>query len=290
MRVGFIGLGTMGNPMARNVVNGGYDLIVYNRTASKTAPFRHMGVPTASSPADLARQSDALIFMVTGPTDLLDLLQRPQGILEGLNPGTVVINMSTVSLDATRRAAALVEAAGGRFLDAPVSGSKVPAEQATLVILVGGDPALIDQMEPLLLTMGKKVVRCGAVPAGTAMKLMINLLLGTMMVDLAEALVFGSRLGLDMEAMLETIASGAMAAPLFALKGKAIAQGDYTKHFPVDLVFKDLNLVLTEAGSLGCPLPATAACREAYNAARAMGWGDEDMAAVFKVLDRLAGR
>jgi 3-hydroxyisobutyrate dehydrogenase-like beta-hydroxyacid dehydrogenase len=289
MRVGFIGLGTMGSPMAQNIRKAGHELVVYNRTESKAEPFRRVGVPAAHTPAELARQSDVVIIMVTGPKELLGVLQDQQGLLEGLKPGTVVINMSTVSLEATKRADDLVRSAGGRFLDAPVSGSKVPAEQGTLVVLAGGPSDLVQEMEPLLLTMGKKVVRCGEVPGGTAMKLMINLLLGTMMVDLAEALVFGSRLGLETDAMLETIASGAMAAPLFALKGDTITRGDYTKHFPVDLVFKDLNLVLAEAGSLGCPLPATAACREVYSAARAMGWGDEDMAAVYKVLQRLAG-
>ncbi len=286
--VGFIGLGTMGAPMAWNVYRKGYSLGVYNRDRRKTEPFRAEGCRVYETPAEAAAASDVVVIMVTGPEALLEIVSGKHGVREGLQGGRAVINMSTVSEDATREAARAVTSAGGSFLDAPVSGSRKPAEEGSLVVLAGGDPALIDRMEPLLLTMGKKVIRCGGVGRGTQMKLMINLLLADMMAAFSEAVVFGDRCGLSMEAMLDTVASGAMAAPMFALKGKAVAQGDFSKHFPVDLVFKDLNLVLEAAGRTGVPVPLTAAARELFSAARAQGWGDEDMAAVVKVLRRLA--
>jgi len=288
MTVGFIGLGTMGAPMAWNVYRKGYPLGVYNRDRRKTEPFRAEGCRVYETPAEAAAASDVVVIMVTGPEALLEIVSGKHGVMEGIQRGRVVINMSTVSEDATQETAHAVTSAGGLFLDAAVSGSRKPAEEGSLVVLAGGDPALIDRMEPLLLTMGKKVIRCGGVGKGTQMKLMINLLLADMMAAFSEALVFGDRCGLSMEAMLDTVASGAMAAPMFALKGKAVAQGDFSKHFPVNLVFKDLNLVLEAAGRTGVPLPLTAAARELFSAARAQGWGDEDMAAVVKVLRRLA--
>ncbi len=287
--IGFIGLGTMGSAMAANIAKAGYGLSVWNRSAAKAEPFRQQGIAVCATPAELAAGCDSVIIMVFGPEALRDVLQGPGGLCEGLKPGSTVINMSTVSREATMAAAAAVAACGASFIDAPVAGSKKPAQDGTLTILAGGDPVAIDRATDLLKTMGKAVINCGPVGQGTAMKLFINLFLGTLMQALAEGLCVGRKLGLEVPDMLTTIENSAVACTMFRVKGDAIARGDFSKNFSVDLIFKDLSLLLSEAGAIGVPLPMTAASREAFSAARAMGLGDEDMAAVVKVLENVIG-
>lgn len=283
-RVGFVGLGAMGTPMAWNIHGRGYELSVYNRTASRAAPFRERGVTVADSPADLARHADIIVIMVTGPGDLLDVLEGESGALAGLGKGMTVINMSTVSREATQRAADLVRETGAGFVDAPVSGTVKPAENAQLVILAGGRDQDIDLVEPLLLSMGKQVVRCGDIGQGTDMKLVINLMLGGMVALLAEGMAMSETLGLSGERVLQALDNGALAAPVYQVKGQAMREGRFEKQFPVDLVFKDLNLVLDAAGRHGQPLHATSAVRELYSAARGAGLGDQDLAAVHEMV------
>ncbi|MBD3217787.1 MAG: NAD-binding protein [candidate division Zixibacteria bacterium] len=284
-KIGLIGLGTMGAPMAGNIKNAGFDLGVYNRTESRAESFRDEGATVYYAPWELAEDCDVIIIMVTGPSDLLEVVGS---IADVLKSGKTVINMTTVSEQATLQAAQTVDSQGADFLDAPVSGSKKPAEDGTLVILAGGKEKLIDETEPLLLSMGKKVVRCGEIGAGTKMKLMINMLLANMMGAYAEALTFGRKLGLDFESVNETISSGALGCPLFAIKGNSIARDDYSKNFSIDLIFKDINLALEAGGISGIALPVTSAVREMFSGAEGMGLGDEDMAAVAKYYQKTA--
>ena len=288
-KVGFIGLGTMGKPMAFNIQKADYPLGVYNRSPDKMAPFQEQGITTYESARDLARESEAVIIMVTDPEALLAVLQGEQGVLAGLKQGTAVINMSTVSAEATLAAARLVTEGGGKYIDAPVSGTKKPAEDGTLVILAGGRQEEVEAVKPLLLSMGKAVVHCGEIGMGTHMKLTINLLLGDMMQCLAETLVFGAKLGLSSEKIFETINAGPLAAPFYNIKGQAIRTNEFSKKFSIDLIHKDLTLILEAAGKAGVMLPATAAAREVASGARGMGLGDEDMAAIVKVLEKTAG-
>ena len=216
-KIGFIGLGTMGLPMAQNIHKAGYALGVYNRTESRAELFREKGATVFHTPWEVAENSDIIIIMVTGPDDLLEIISS---IKEVLSAGKIIINMSTVSYEATREAASLAKSKWCQFLDAPVSGSKGPAENAGLVILAGGEENLVVECSPLLLTMGNKVIHCGEIGAGTMMKLMINMLLGNMMSAFAEALTFGRKVGLKADDILETIESGALNCPLFKLKAK----------------------------------------------------------------------
>jgi 3-hydroxyisobutyrate dehydrogenase-like beta-hydroxyacid dehydrogenase len=288
-KVGFIGLGTMGKPMALNVHGAGFALGVYNRSPEKTELFKKKSIPVFASPRELTQESEAVIIMVTGPADLLGVLQGEEGVLAGLTAGQTIINMSTVSPVAADEAAAMVAAAGGTFIDAPVSGTKKPAEDCTLVILAGGDRELLERYQSLLLTMGKKVVYCGEAGMGTRMKLTINLFLGGMMQCLAEALVLGGKLGLASETIFEALEDGPLAAPFYRLKGQMIRAGSFDKQFSVDLLHKDLSIILEAAGSAGVMLPGTAAVRETTSGAKGMGLGGEDMAAVIKVLAKSAG-
>ncbi len=284
-KIGVIGLGTMGAAMARNINRAGFGLGVYNRTESRAEAFRDEGAAVFYAPWELAEDCDVVIIMVTGPEALLEMTGAIQEVLQ---QGKTVINMSTVSIDATMQAAEMVRARGAQFVDAPVSGSKKPAEDGTLVVLAGGDSRLLDELQPLFASMGKEIVRCGEVGYGTRMKLVINMLLGSMMASFAEALAFGRRMGLEFETILQTITAGALGSPLFKIKGQAISEGNYTKNFPVDLIFKDLNLVLHEAGKIGTPLPLASATREAYSGTVGLGLGSEDMAALVKYYEKIA--
>ena len=287
-RVGFIGLGTMGKPMAMNIQKAGYSLHVYNRSREKTKPFQDLDVPVHETPKKLAENSEVIIVMVTGPEAVKKVVLAENGIVEGLQPGTIVMNMSTVSHQTTMGAADIIESAEGKFLDVPVSGTKKPAEDGTLVILAGGEEQLIQEVTPLLNTMGKQIIHCGDVGQATNMKLMINLLLGSMMQGFSEALTFGGKVGLDFDKMMDTIDAGGLSSLFYNAKGNLIKEGDYTKNFAAELLHKDLSLVLEEAGEHGVSLPQTAAAREVLNSAKAFGFGDEDMAAVYKTMKKLA--
>ncbi|MEJ2360439.1 MAG: NAD(P)-dependent oxidoreductase [Gammaproteobacteria bacterium] len=290
--VGFIGLGAMGAGMARNVSKGGFTLSVFNRTQSRSKAFAEQGVRVYDSPANLVNDNDAVIIMVTDPDALDAVLAGEHGVLAGLQNKqagtTLVINMSTVSPAATLRAAEQVTAAGGRFVDAPVSGTVKPAEDGTLIILAAGEDGDLDQATPLLNTMGKAVVRCGACGQATRMKLVLNLILAGMMQSLAEGLSLAASQNIDGDAVLAALSGGPLGAGLYQMKGGMMLSDNFTKQFPVDLMFKDLNLVLNAAGQANLPLPMTAAIRETFSAARGLGYGDEDMAAVIKVIRHLS--
>jgi 3-hydroxyisobutyrate dehydrogenase-like beta-hydroxyacid dehydrogenase len=286
--VGFAGLGVMGRPMAENILKAGFKLNVYNRTCARTEDLTRQGATAFKTPCELAQNSDIVIVMVTGAPELEEVISRDDGIASGLSDGKTVINMSTVSPEATRIAAEMVESRQANFIDAPVSGSKVPAEQGTLVVLAGGDSELIDDHQELLLCMGKKVIRCGDIGSGTDMKLLVNMLLGNMMASFCESIVFGQKHGLDYDTLLETISAGALNSPLYSLKGEKIKAGDFEKHFSIDLLFKDLNLALTESDRQGIPLGVTSACREVFSGAVGMDLGDQDMCALIKFYRRLA--
>lgn len=285
--VGFIGLGAMGAAMARNIQKS-YTLGVYNRSVMRSQPFMEEGVTVYSSPADAAFLNDVVIIMVTDPPALAEVVEGENGIVAGLHKKTkgttLIINMSTVSPEAILKAAAEIQAAGGRFVDAPVSGTVKPAQDGTLIILAGGNDADIDAAEPVLKTMGKAIVRCGAIGQATRMKLVLNLMLAGMMQCLAEGLSLAETQNLDGSAVLAAIGGGPLGAGLYQMKGGMMLNDDFGKQFPVDLMFKDLNLVLDTAGNSRLPLPMTAAVRETFSAARGLGYGNEDMAAVIKVL------
>lgn len=287
--VGFIGLGSMGAPMAWNVSDAGFDLRVYNRTDERTKPFREEGIDVSPSPAAVAERANVVVTMVTNDDALCDVLGGDDGVADGLSSETTVINTSTVSSEATESAAETVHEAGGRFVDSPVSGTIGPAEQGTLTILAAGEAEVVEDVRPVLEAMGDPVVDCGGVGQGTAMKHAINLLLGGMMQGFAEMLVLGKKRGLDVETMLSVVESGGMDAPLFDAKGEKIRSGSFDPDFPVDLLFKDLNLALSEGGDVGVPLPSTAATREAASATRALGHGEEDMAALIRYLETVGG-
>ena len=289
-KVGFMGLGIMGAPMAANILKAGYPLTVYNRTAAKAESLAKLGAKVAPTPKALAQESDRIIAMVTGPEALYELLFGPEGAAAAFGPEQVFINMSSVSPSFTLELGKQLAPTAIRFVDAPVSGTKKPAEDAQLVILAGGNRQRVQELEPLFLTMGKKVIYCGGVGRGSMMKMFINLLLGLMMEGFAEALNFGLLGGLDLEAMLEVVASGAMNAPMFQVKAPNIRDQQYPPAFPLKHLCKDAKFVVDTAYELGAPVPAGQTLLHLYRLGVARGWGDEDISAIMRVMEYLNGK
>jgi 3-hydroxyisobutyrate dehydrogenase-like beta-hydroxyacid dehydrogenase len=289
-KVGFMGLGIMGAPMAANILKAGYPLTVYNRTAAKAEPLAKLGANVAPTPKALAQESDLIIAMVTGPEALYDLLFGPEGAAAAFGPEQVFINMSSVSPSFTLELAKQLAPTAIRFVDAPVSGTKKPAVDAQLEILAGGNRQRVQELEPLFLTMGKKVIYCGRTGQGSMMKMFINLLLGLMMEGFAEALNFGRLGGLDLEAMLEVVASGAMNAPMFQVKAPNIRDKNYPPAFPLKHLCKDAKFILDTAYELGAPVPAGQMLLHLYRLGVARGWGDEDISAIMRVMEYLGGK
>ncbi len=279
-RIGFIGLGTMGFNMAKRILSSGYPLIVFNRTPSRAQPLVAMGVPLAETPLELARVSDIVITMISDDAALDDVVFKENGILPEIREGKVFINMSTVSLDIVTKINNLVTKQHGVFIDAPVSGSKTPAEQGTLLILFGGEKEQVDRYSPLLLTMGKKILYAGKAGMGTRLKLTANLLLGDMMGALSETFNFGVANGIAPELIFDMIGSSTLSSPLYTLKSQNILKHDFTPAFPLKHQYKDLNLISELADKLHIELPLTKAADAVFATAVAEGKGDMDMSAV----------
>jgi len=285
MKVGFIGLGIMGQPMAKNVVKKGYSLSVFNRTAEKALPLKEAGAVVASSPKEAAKGADVVILMLTGPDAVDQVLDGPQGVLAGLDAGKTVINMSTVPPSYSRQLSERLKSRSIAAIDAPVYGSKKPAEDGALVILAGGSQAKVKEMEPLLLSMGKKVIYCGEAGQGTSMKMVVNLLLSIMATGLAEAVNLGQKCGLATETMMETILSGPTQCPLFEFKKPMLLSDTYGAQFALKNMTKDLRFILQTADEAGAAVPAGHVVFQLYRAAVGRGLSDMDYAAVKKVVE-----
>lgn len=287
--VGFVGLGRMGTPMAHNVADAGFGLRVYNRTRERAEPFAEAGHEVCTSPRAAAEGSDAVVTMVTDDDALDAVLGGEDGVVAGLQDGAVLVDASTVSPAATERAAIAARDAGGEFVDAPVSGTVPPAREGTLTVLAGAKEAVLERVRPVLSAFGDPVLHVGGVGAGTDAKLATNLLLGTMMQGFAEALVFATARNVDAGRFLEIVEAGGLVAPFYGAKGAKIRAGDFEPQFTLDLLGKDLSLALSAAADEHVPVPATAATREAVTAARGLGHGEEDMAALVRFLEEVSG-
>ena len=286
-KIGFMGLGVMGSPMAANILRAGYPVTVYNRSPQKGEEVVKLGAKRASSPKLLVEEADVTIAMVTGPDALAELLWGPDGAAQAFNADKVFINMSTVPPKFTGELRDKLLPTGVTFIDAPVSGSKKPAEDATLVILAGGRKEDVDSCKPLLETMGKKVVFCGEVGQGSMMKLAINLLLGVMMEGLCEVVNFGKSAGLTLDAMFEVVSNGPLNAALYQMKAASLRENDFPVNFPLKHMAKDLKFLVDTAYDLGAPVPVGQMLLHLYRIGVAQDWGDLDFAAIMKVLNHL---
>lgn len=284
MKVGFLGLGIMGGAMARNLLEAGHELVVWNRTAERCAPLVERGATQAESAAEVVSRTDLCIAMLADPEAAADVVFGDEGVLETIAVGKAYIDMSTVDPHTAQLIGGEIERAGGRFLEAPVSGSKKPAEDGTLVILAAGDRSLYDEAQPLFEVLGKKHLYLGEVGRGAAMKLLVNMTMGGMMTLLGEALALGQHCELVAEDILEVFAAGAIANPMFALKGPKIVADDHQVNFPLKHMQKDMRLAVALGDMHHQPLHSVASANEVFKQALAAGCGDLDFSAVARVI------
>ena len=288
MNVAFLGLGTMGAPMAANILRRGHALTVWNRTSSRARPLVDAGARLAATPAEAARGADVVVTMLADPTALDAVLYGAEGVVAALAANALVVDMSTVDPAAAHKADAAVRAAGGRFVDAPVSGTRKPATDGTLVIMAGGAPDDVDRARSILECMGR-VVAIGGVGQGMAMKLVLNGLGAHMMVGFSAALILGRKLGLPARAMLDVIGAGAFSSPLYSGKGPRMIARDFDADFTLKLMHKDQELVLGAAAALDYPMPTQAAIRDVLAQAIAAGFGDGDLSSIIRLFEQWAG-
>jgi 3-hydroxyisobutyrate dehydrogenase len=282
--IGFIGLGTVGRHMAANLLKGNYRLTVYDRQEKDVADLVQAGALAAPSPEEAARGRDLVIVILPEKEEREAALTGERGFLAGLVPGTILVDMGTHSVETTL---ALAEAAVKRrifFLDAPVWGTKEHAANGLLTILAGGDPALIGRCREAFSYFGLNIIHVGGIGDATRMKMVVNLVQAQLMQSLAEGLVFGEKLGLTGEKLLEVLESGGVASPLFNAKGRAIARGDFSRNLALKYVHEGLQLVSEAAAKADLKLPAAEAVRKVFAQAVADGRGEEDYSAVVKVL------
>ena len=287
MKIGFIGLGIMGSRMAENLRKKGHELVVYNRSRAKAQALLTNGAAWADSPAEVAKHVNILFTMLSKPDAVAEVaLLGKRAFLDKLLPSSLWIDCSSVNPSFSKLMAVEAKDRKVRFLDAPVAGSKGPAEQAQLLFFVGGDKADVESVKPLLECMGKAVHHIGGHGMGSAMKMVNNLLLGQAMVAFAEALVFGESLGITKQAMFDTLASSPAMAPFLNLKRKKLEQNDFSVEFPLQWMHKDLHLAAETAYETGAALPAANVTKELYALAMRAGMAEEDFTAVYKVLSK----
>jgi len=288
-RIGFIGLGLMGSRMAMNILKAGFPLTVWNRTREKMRPLLEAGAEGASSPKEVAERSDIIINIVTDSPDVEEVLLGPQGVIHGARPGLIVIDMSTISPIVTRRIAEKLAEKGIRMLDAPVSGGIIGAEKGTLSIMVGGDYETFKECLPIFEAMGKTITYCGNHGMGQMVKAVNQILVSMTMLAVAEALMFASKAGLDLETTLKAVSGGAAGSWQLTNNGARLLRGDLEPGFKVEHLLKDLRIIMEVAREINMPLPGTALAYQLYRSLMAEGLGEKGTQAVIKVYEKLAG-
>jgi 3-hydroxyisobutyrate dehydrogenase len=289
MRVGFIGLGIMGKPMAKNLLKAGFEVTAYNRSEGPRREFAEAGGRLAGSPAEAARAADVVITMVTDSPDVEEVCLGPRGIIEGARPGTIVVDMSTISPEVTRRIGARLAERGIRMLDAPVSGGDTGAIAGTLSIMVGGDVADLERVRPVLAAMGKRIVHCGPLGAGQTVKLCNQIAVTLTNLAVCEALVFAQKSGVDPARMIEALSAGAAGSWQLSNLGPKMLRRDFAPGFKVRLQRKDLRLALESAQHMAAALPGLALVSQLFAAVEAAGCGEEGTQALVKALEQLNG-
>lgn len=285
MKIGFVGLGIMGSAMASNLLKAGFKVTVWNRSADKYSPLVDLGATVATSPRAAAEISDVVIAMMATPAAVLSVRDGAEGIIAGLSSGNGYVDMSTVDADTSLESHRLAHEKGALFLEAPVAGSRKPAEDATLTIMAAGDRELYDSSLPVLEKMGKKLLFLGETGKASRMKLANNLVMCGMLTALCEGISLAAGSGLDTAQLLEVLDSGAVANPMFRLKGPQIAANkEFPTAFPLKHMQKDLRLALQLAEEVGQPLFVTATINELYKKALAENHGDADFAAISKII------
>ncbi|MFN3653213.1 MAG: NAD(P)-dependent oxidoreductase [Armatimonadota bacterium] len=287
-RIGFIGLGIMGRPMCANLIKAGYSLTVWNRSQPGIDEVVGCGARAGESPADVAAKSDVIITIVTDSPDVQRVVLGENGVLEGAQPGSVVIDMTTMSPSITREIAAALAEKGVEMLDAPVSGGDVGAKAGTLSIMVGGKEEVFERCLPVFQAMGKNIVHIGPNGAGQTCKLCNQVAVAVNMLAGCEAIMLAAKSGIDPMKMLNAISAGAAGSWMLSNLAPRIVNGDFAPGFMIRLAQKDLRLVLEAAAENQLPLPGTSLMNQVWRAVEADGGGDLGTQAAILALEKWA--
>ena len=284
-KIGWIGLGKMGIPMSQQLIKAGYDVTVYNRNPEKENDLKALGAKTAPTPKELTQQTDIIFLMVTDDNAINEIIKGENGILGANATGKLIINMSTVSPAVNKEMAGLLIEQGNQYLDAPVSGSVRQAEDAALVIMVGGDQTAFEQAKPILETIGRLALHLGEIGSGNTAKLIINTMLAVYTQGLSEAVVFAQQKGISTENLTTLINNGALSSPFVKIKSEALLNENYSPAFTLKNIVKDLRL----AKDIGLSTPLGETALQTFQEAEDK-YGDEDLIAVVKHLTNKANR
>jgi 3-hydroxyisobutyrate dehydrogenase-like beta-hydroxyacid dehydrogenase len=287
--LGFVGLGAMGGRMARRLLDGGFALHGYNRTAAKAAALVAAGMTRVASPREAAERAEAVFTMVTDDAALDAVMHGPQGILAGLRPGAILIEMSTASPAVIRLLADEVAARGAALLDAPVSGSPATLDAGQLSFMVGGDPAVLERARPFLAAIGPTMIHVGPAGLAKSMKIAVNQGLAVQMLVFAESVLLAEKAGVARERAVEVLLKSVVASPMVKYRGPFVLGMPAEAWFDVDMIQKDLRLALDMARASAVSLPSVALTHELLTAAKGMGLAHYDFAVLFDVLAQMAG-
>ena len=286
--LGFVGLGAMGGRMARRLIDAGYTVHGYNRTASKAADLVRAGLRLAASPREVAERAAAVFTMVTDDAALEAVTRGPQGVVAGLSRDGVLIEMSTVSPAVVERLAADVSARGAALLDAPVSGSPVTLESGQLSFMVGGDPAVLERARPFLLAIGPTITHVGRVGLAKSMKIAVNQALAVQMLAFSETVLLAEKAGIERERAVEVVLKSVVASPMVKYRAPFVLGMPAEALFDVDMIQKDMRLALDLAHATGVALPSVALTHELLTAAKGLGLAKYDFAILFDLLAHLS--
>ena len=290
MKIGFLGLGIMGRPMALNLIKGGHQLVVWARRPASLVPLTEAGAQAGSSPADVARQVDVVISMVADAPDVAQVMHGEKGVAEGAQPGLVAVDMSTIAPAAARDIATQMQARGVDFVDAPVSGGEVGAVAGTLSIMAGGSVAAFAKAKPAFECMGKNIVHVGDSGAGQVAKACNQIVTGMGVMAVAEAMCFAKKAGADPAKVREALLGGFAYSKILENHGQRMLDRNFKPGFKSWMHQKDLNIVMQSAHELGLMLPGSAMTAQMFNATVGSGLGEEDSIAVLKLLEKLSGQ
>jgi 3-hydroxyisobutyrate dehydrogenase-like beta-hydroxyacid dehydrogenase len=288
-KLGFVGLGVMGGGIARRLLEAGHEVHGYNRTREKARPLEELGLVLEESPRAVAESADVVLSMVTNVAALRAVAEGDEGILAGLAPGKIWIDMTTAAPSVSRELAAKARERGADMVDAPVSGSVSTLEEGRLSIMVGGRPETFAQVEPILKDIGPKVTLVGDNGQALLLKIAINLSLQVQMVAFSEGLLLAEKDGIDREVALDVMLSSVIASPMLKYRAPFVLEQPEEAWFNVNMMQKDMLLALDLGRELDVPMPTTAISNELLTAARGMGLAHHDFAVVFEVLARMAG-
>jgi 2-hydroxy-3-oxopropionate reductase len=287
-RIGFIGLGIMGLPMARNLMGAGHELVVFNRSRGKVDELAGEGAQAASSPREVAEAAGVVLTMLPDSPQVREVLEGDAGVLAGAREGSLMIDLSTISPVVTKELAAAAGERGVGWVDAPVSGGDVGAQQGTLSIMVGGSAEDFERARPLLDVMGKTVIHVGPVGSGQVVKACNQVVVALTIEAVSEALVLGSKAGVDPEAILDVLGGGLAGNKVMEVRRSNFLEHDFTPGFRIDLHHKDLGIALATGREYGVALPHTASANEMLGALRTKGQGSQDHSALLTYVEDLA--